>query len=100
MAYQGRILDSGLDHLLQSLPALAIEGPKGVGKTEAASRRAATIRKLDEADSLELAHADPRRLLQAETPVRGWRLACSGLRARLFSATSPWGRRFHVTGRS
>src|SRR6478735_2423881 len=69
MAYQRRILDSELDHLLQPLPALAIEGPKGVGKTETASRRAATIRKLDEADSLELAHADPRRLLQAETPV-------------------------------
>jgi hypothetical protein len=69
MAYRRRILDHEIDHLLPFLPALAIEGPKGVGKTETASRRAATIYNLDEADSLELAHADPQRLLQAEPPI-------------------------------
>jgi hypothetical protein len=44
------VLDRELDEILGSLPALAIEGPKGVGKTErlrVAPRRstASTIRR-------------------------------------------------------
>lgn len=69
MAYRQRILDNELDQLLGSLPALAIEGPRGVGKTETASRRAATIHRLDDPGHLSLAEADPKRLLEAETPI-------------------------------
>lgn len=69
MAYSQRILDSELDELLGSLPALAIEGPKGVGKTETASRRATTIHALDDPDRLALAEADPKRLLEADPPI-------------------------------
>lgn len=32
MAYTTRVLDHELNELLGALPALAIEGPKGVGK--------------------------------------------------------------------
>lgn len=69
MAYKKRILDEELDELLGSLPALAIEGPKGVGKTETASRRAATIHRLDDPVRLEVAEADSARLLEGERPI-------------------------------
>ena len=69
MRYRERILDAELDQLCGSLPAIAIEGPKGVGKTETASRRAATIHQLDDPDRLSLAEADPARLLEDETPI-------------------------------
>ncbi len=39
LAYQPRIVDSELDDLLPGLAAIAIEGPKGVGKTATARRR-------------------------------------------------------------
>ena len=69
MAYQPRTLDVELDQVLSSLPALAIEGPKGVGKTETASRRASTIHLLDDPARLSVAEADPRRLLDDKTPI-------------------------------
>lgn len=69
MVYLQRILDHELDELLEALPALSIEGPKGVGKTETASRRAATIYALDDPNRLSLAEADPQRLLYADPPV-------------------------------
>ncbi len=69
MPYTIRVLDRELDEILGSLPALAIEGPKGVGKTETASRRAATIHRLDDPARLTLAEADPKRLLDDEKPI-------------------------------
>jgi uncharacterized protein len=69
MSYTIRVLDRELDEFLDALPALAIEGPKGVGKTETASRRAATIHQLDDPDRLSLAEAEPRRLLDGEAPI-------------------------------
>jgi predicted AAA+ superfamily ATPase len=69
MTYTTRVLDHELDELLKALPALAIEGPKGVGKTETASRRAATIHRLDDQARLSLAEADPRRLLDGRPPI-------------------------------
>jgi predicted AAA+ superfamily ATPase len=69
MAYRPRTLDNELDQILSSLPALAIEGAKGVGKTETASRRATTIHRLDDPARLSLAEADPARLLDDETPI-------------------------------
>lgn len=58
-----------MDELLGSLPAIAIEGAKGVGKTETASRRARTVHRLDDPEDLALAEADPKRLLEADPPI-------------------------------
>lgn len=69
MAYCSRVLDDELDELLRSLPAIAIEGAKGVGKTETASQRAATIHRLDDSNSLALAEAAPKRILASEPPI-------------------------------
>lgn len=69
MPYTTRVLDQELDELLGALPALAIEGPKGVGKTETASRRAATVHPLDDPAQLALAEADPTRLLDDAKPI-------------------------------
>jgi predicted AAA+ superfamily ATPase len=62
-------VDGELDDLLAALPALALEGPKGVGKTETASRRATTIHALDDPAQRSIAVADPARLLDAPPPV-------------------------------
>lgn len=67
--YRRRILDEELDALMSSLPAIAIEGAKAVGKTATASERAATVHELDDPDQRALAEADPGRLLAAPPPV-------------------------------
>lgn len=69
MDYLPRILEDELDELFTSMPALAVEGAKGVGKTAMASRRAGTIHALDDPEQLELARADPKRLLSNATPI-------------------------------
>jgi uncharacterized protein len=67
--YQRRILDGVLDELLAGLPAIAIEGPKGVGKTRTAEQRARTVRALDNPLELAIAQSDPARLLDGERPI-------------------------------
>lgn len=67
--YQPRIVDGELDVLLQSLPAVSLEGPKGVGKTSTARQRAATVRQLDDPATLELVEADPARVTAGTPPV-------------------------------
>lgn len=47
VGYVPRILDEELDSLLAGLPAIAIEGTKGVGKTATAQRRATRVIRLD-----------------------------------------------------
>jgi predicted AAA+ superfamily ATPase len=69
MAYRPRIVEAELDELLASLPAVAIEGAKAVGKTALASRRARSIYELDVPARLSLAQADPKRILDDEPPV-------------------------------
>ncbi|HOA27800.1 MAG TPA: (d)CMP kinase, partial [Arachnia sp.] len=49
------------DELLPELPAIAIDGPKGVGKTETLRRRAATTVTLDTIAQGELYRAYPER---------------------------------------
>lgn len=67
--YSPRIVDAELDELLRALPAIALEGPKGVGKTATAERRVNTTFRLDEPAQRELALADPSVLLAAPTPI-------------------------------
>ncbi|MGA2165670.1 MAG: DUF4143 domain-containing protein [Solirubrobacteraceae bacterium] len=67
--YQRRIVDDELDELLAGLPAIAIEGPKAVGKTATALRRAATVHRLDDDAERSIAQADSSRLLDGDRPV-------------------------------
>lgn len=54
---------------MTALAALVIEGPKGVGKTATASRRAQTVHELDDPAQRNIAIADPARLLDGPPPV-------------------------------
>lgn len=67
--YAARAIDAELDELIDSVPALAIEGAKGVGKTATASRRASSVRELDDPIQRGIAIADPQRLLAGSRPV-------------------------------
>lgn len=58
MAYLTRTIDAELDKLLAGVPAVAIDGPKGVGKTDTAARRAAQIWLLDDPAQRERLRAD------------------------------------------
>ena len=51
------------------LPALALEGPKGVGKTATAQRRARTVVRLDDPAQQEIARAEAARVLEGRGPV-------------------------------
>lgn len=67
--YTHRVIDEELDELLPGLAAIALEGARGVGKTETASRRSRTIRRLDEPEMQRLARAEPSLVLEGERPV-------------------------------
>lgn len=67
--YSPRVLDAELDELVAALPAIAVEGPKGVGKSATLRRRAATEFRLDELEHRTLAEASPKTLLSAPPPV-------------------------------
>lgn len=60
--YHRRIVDDELDELLPALAAVALEGPKGVGKTATAHRRADTTFALDDEEEQRLLAADPGRV--------------------------------------
>lgn len=68
-AYHPRIVDQELDELLPALTAIALEGPKGVGKTATAQRRAQTIINLDDDEERRLLAADPERINRAKGTV-------------------------------
>jgi len=67
--YGRRVLDDELDELMGALSAIALEGAKAVGKTATASRRAKTIRALDDEDERAIVQADPARVLEGEAPI-------------------------------
>lgn len=62
-------MDLELDDLIDALPAIAIEGPKAVGKTETASRRAASTYRIDDPGQREIIAAHPERLTSGERPI-------------------------------
>jgi uncharacterized protein len=68
-SYRRRVLDEELDAVIDALPAIAIEGPKGVGKTRTALQRARTVHRLDDRAVFAVAEADPERLLQGERTI-------------------------------
>ena len=69
MEYQPRIVDTELDELMGGLSAVSLEGPKAVGKTETALRRANTVYRLDDPGQLEIARAAPERIITGVPPI-------------------------------
>lgn len=59
MSYLRRTLDLVLDELMSYEAAIAIDGPKGVGKTATAERRSVKAWRLDNAVDRSLIEADP-----------------------------------------
>ncbi len=68
-AYSPRIVDNELDELLAGIAAVALEGPKGVGKTATATRRVTTVVRLDDPAQRAIAFADPSLIVRGEPPV-------------------------------
>lgn len=69
MDYTRRVVDDELDELFAALAAIALEGPKGVGKTATAQRRVLTLNNLDSGQRRAIIEADPSRVLAGERPV-------------------------------
>lgn len=67
--YLERIVDSELHYLLSGLPAVAVQGPKGVGKTETASRLAASTIRLDSPPQLQALQADRTQISDLAHPL-------------------------------
>jgi len=67
--YARRLVDDELDELLTALPAVSLEGPKGVGKTVTAQARARTAYRLDSPAERQVVGADPTRLLIGPEPI-------------------------------
>jgi predicted AAA+ superfamily ATPase len=68
-SYRPRLVDAELDALLPGVPALVLEGAKGVGKTASAARRARTVVRLDDPAQREVAQAEPSLALRGTPPV-------------------------------
>lgn len=69
MAYTPRIVDDELDELLSGVSALAVEGPKAVGKTATGIRRATTVHEFDDERQRAVAAADLDRVVNGQPPV-------------------------------
>jgi len=69
LPYTARVVDAELDDLMQDAAAIALDGPKGVGKTVTAARRATTVIELDDPLQRELASADLDPVLRRSPPV-------------------------------
>ncbi len=100
ISYIPRIVDLELDELSEA-PAVSIEGPRGVGKTETALRRATTVHRLDDPDQVAVLRAAPRRVVAGQPPVLidEWqRLPGSWDLVRRAVDANPRGSRFLLTG--
>jgi len=69
MKYQKRLLDNRLSELVAILPAVSIDGAKGVGKTETAKRLAADVFALDSPPTRANLENDPTLVLQGKPPT-------------------------------
>ncbi|MDR1853221.1 MAG: DUF4143 domain-containing protein [Propionibacteriaceae bacterium] len=63
MNYVVRAMDTLLGELLDELPAIALEGAKGVGKTATAKRHAKRVFSLDAPEAFSSVEADPQLIL-------------------------------------
>ena len=69
MEYVRRILDTELDELFDQVSAIAIDGPKGVGKTTTAEQRVASVVRLDSKAVRESIAAEPEQVLGRGRPL-------------------------------
>jgi predicted AAA+ superfamily ATPase len=69
VTYVRRIVDAELDDLFGQVPAIAIDGPKGVGKTTSAEQRVLGLAKLDSKSVRESIAADPELILGRARPL-------------------------------
>lgn len=67
--YRRRVVDNELDELMPDLVAIALEGPRAVGKTRTALQRAATTYRLDDRATRTAIEADPSRVLTGPRPI-------------------------------
>ncbi|MCL2784443.1 MAG: DUF4143 domain-containing protein [Propionibacteriaceae bacterium] len=69
MDYQTRVVDKQLKHLLTILPAIAVEGAKGVGKTASVKRLSHNVYSLDVESTRLNTQADPEIILHGDSPI-------------------------------
>ncbi|MCL2803761.1 MAG: DUF4143 domain-containing protein [Micrococcales bacterium] len=69
MDYQPRAVDGLLSEMVRGLPAISVEGAKGVGKTATAERLAASCVQLDRAGHRSNVAADPQIVASHAPPV-------------------------------
>ena len=67
--YRRRVVNDELDELMPTLPAISLEGPKGVGKTATAEGRCRTVFRMDEPALRAIAEADMAQVLNQEPPL-------------------------------
>jgi uncharacterized protein len=94
-------MDDELDALLPELPAIAIDGAKGVGKTATALNHARTVYRLDDPDTLQLVTADSSQLATGVSPIlidehQRWEPSWDLVRRAVDQDSSPG--RFLLTG--
>jgi hypothetical protein len=69
--YRTRVVDAVLDARLKAVGCAVLEGPKAVGKTATAARRAASEVRLDtDVNAREIARADPSLILEGSAADR------------------------------
>lgn len=67
--YHERVVDLELAELLAGLPALSVDGPRGVGKTSSARHQGGSVIELDDPAVLEVIRAQPSLLLEGAPPI-------------------------------
>ncbi|MGH2825211.1 MAG: ATP-binding protein, partial [Thermoleophilaceae bacterium] len=67
--YHPRVIDDELDEFLPHVSAIALEGPKAVGKTATAERRVTRVVHLDDPAERAIAAADPGLAVRVDVPV-------------------------------
>ncbi len=69
MVYLRRTIDDELDELFPQVPALAVDGPKAVGKTTTAEERVHAVLRLDSRADRVAVQADPELLRARSRPL-------------------------------
>lgn len=67
--YHRRLIDDELDDVFPHLPAVLLDGPKGVGKTSTAEQRCASVRRLDHGATRAVVSADPSLIARDHRPL-------------------------------
>lgn len=67
--YVQRVIDLELDDLFGELPAILLDGPKGVGKTATALQRASSVWRLDDEAQRQVVAADPNTVATGDPPI-------------------------------